>query len=251
MPYSLTLGRLFDIRVAVHVSWFVVFAVLTWAIDTSLDIVVPHVLGVLVSAACVLVLFASVTAHEFAHALVARRCGVRTLCITLFIFGGVATLETEPRTPRSESAIALAGPLMSALLAGLGFAAVALVERMGTESTHAAVVWEICVYLARANLALAIFNLLPAFPMDGGRVVRAILWALRRDHARATATASLVGCGLGVTAMVASATAFGVQQDWQFGWTAFVGAFITYNSWTSYRNARHDVRAQRAIATSA
>jgi Zn-dependent protease len=251
MTYTLTLGRLFDIRVDVHASWLVVFALVTWSVGTSLPYPLPTPLGFAVAALCSVLLGMSLIAHEFAHALTARRYGVRTLGVTLFLFGGVATLEAEPPTPASEFAIAIAGPLLSAVVAAFAYVAMLAVERLAPDGTAARALWTIFACMAVANAVVACFNLVPAFPMDGGRVVRALLWFLRKDQARATATASAVSCGLGVTGIVASAAALGVGHSWEFAWTAFLAGFIAYNGWTSYRAALRTVRARGGAALTA
>ncbi len=238
MAHAFSLGRLFDIRVGVHASWFIVFALATWSIASGLTINVPRTLGVVLAATCALGLFASVLAHEFAHALVARRYELRTESITLFLFGGVATLECEPRTARAEVAIALAGPIASAVLAVVAYAFAVAIDRFGGSGTVAAVTWTFCCYIAAANAALTLFNLFPAYPMDGGRVLRACVWGMSGDRARATAMASLLGCAIGVMGIAASATAYAVDAAWLFGWTALLAGFVTYNSWTSYRRVR-------------
>jgi Zn-dependent protease len=176
---------------------------------------------------------------------------VRTLGITLFLFGGVATLEAEPPTPASETAIAFAGPLLSAVVAAFGYVSTLVVEHVMRDGVATRALWTIFACTAVANAVVACFNLVPAFPMDGGRVVRALLWFVRKDQARATATASAVSCGLGVTGVVASATALGVGHSWEFAWTAFLAGFIAYNGWTNYRTALRAVRARRGTALTA
>ena len=116
MVGTYSLGRLFRIRVGFHVSWILLFAFVTWTIASSLT-GLTEIVAATMAATCAVLLFASVVMHEFAHALVARYFGVQTQGITLFIFGGIATLESEPPTPRAEVAIALAGPIFSGLVA--------------------------------------------------------------------------------------------------------------------------------------
>src|ERR1700716_639420 len=125
---TLTLGRLFDIRVGVHVSWLAVYAFMSIALARGLT-TLPRGEAYAFGAACALVLFASVVAHELAHALVARRFGVRTNAITLFLFGGVATLEEEPASPKADALIAVAGPAMSAVIAAVAFVVLLALDR--------------------------------------------------------------------------------------------------------------------------
>src|SRR5271154_1279147 len=189
MSQTLTIGRLFDIRVGVHISWVFVYLFMTLSIADAIGNV-WHGMALADGALCALALFASVVAHEFAHALVARRFGVRTRAITLFLFGGVATLEREPPTPRAEFAIALAGPAMSALLAGLAFGAFSTAAALSSGELRENL-GMFFAYVTIANGVLAVFNLLPAYPMDGGRVLRAALWQLRGSRDAATMTAAL------------------------------------------------------------
>ena len=137
-------------------------------------------------------LFASLVLHELSHSLVARRFGLNTRGITLFIFGGIAELEDEPPSPRAEFLIAIAGPIASFALAA-GFLVVQRVAAVGAPDPVVAVAG----YLALINFVLAVFNLVPGFPLDGGRVLRAVLWARRGDYAWATRVAARAGSSVG------------------------------------------------------
>src|SRR5579872_1658653 len=194
MVGTYSLGKIFRIRVGLHVSWIVLFLFVVWAIASSLS-ELRHPLAFGLATVCALLLFTSVVVHEFAHALVARRFGVQTRGITLFIFGGVATLENEPPTPRAEAAIAIAGPLMSGLVALVCYGLMLTVDRIGTGPVAVAFSLTLA-YIAVANAVLALFNLVPAFPMDGGRVLRALFWMRTRDQRAATIAAALVGVTL-------------------------------------------------------
>ncbi|MFN2460193.1 MAG: site-2 protease family protein [Candidatus Velthaea sp.] len=229
------MGRLFDIRVGVHVSWIAVYAFMTVTIARAFA-EVPREVAYGLGAACALALFASVVVHEFAHALTARRYGLTTRAITLFLFGGVATLDEEPQSPRAEVAIALAGPIASAVLAAAAFAALVPLERFGS-GPLAAPLATLVAYLAAANGVLAAFNLIPAFPMDGGRVLRAVLWRRRKDRSSATVTAALAGVVF--AAALAGAGLFAVARlhSWEFVWYGFVGVFLLRQGWVQYRDA--------------
>ncbi|GAC1407689.1 MAG: hypothetical protein NVSMB64_14830 [Candidatus Velthaea sp.] len=247
MRHTFSVGRICNIRVGVHVSWLAVFAFMTLSIAGSIQ-GLSYVFALGLAAVCALTLFASVVAHEFAHALVARRFGVNTLGITLFLFGGVATLESEPPSPRAETFIALAGPAASGVLAGIAFLAVMLLERTASEFWTAAL-GDVVAYLAMANAALAIFNLIPAFPMDGGRVLRAAVWSARKSHASATAVAALTGVVFAGGLLAAGVGLALWQQNWQFGWYVLLGAFIGKQSWSHYREARLVARLERVRVT--
>jgi Zn-dependent protease len=236
MVGTYSIGRLFRIRVGFHISWIALFVFVTWTIAASLTEMTPLIAATL-AAVCALTLFASVITHEFAHALVARRFGVQTRGITLFIFGGVATLENEPPTPRAEVAIALAGPLASAILALAFYGAMLVVDRLGELPILLGLALA-CAYVAVANAVLAVFNLVPAFPMDGGRVLRAVLWMRTRDHRAATIAAALLGVTLAVCCVVASLVMLGSTRAWPYAWYAILAGFIAWSGWTHLRAAR-------------
>jgi len=236
MVSTYSLGRLFRIRVGLHISWVLLFAFVTWTLAQAFSDLTPLVAAAL-AALCAMLLFASVVVHEFAHALVARRFDVQTQGITLFIFGGVATLENEPPTPRAEVAIALAGPVVSGAIALAAAGAMAVCDRFDATPLGAGAAIGFA-YVAVANAVLAVFNLIPAFPMDGGRVLRALLWMRTRDRRAATIAAALVGVTLAVCAVVASLVMLGSTHAWPYAWYATLGGFIAWSGWTHLRTAR-------------
>jgi Zn-dependent protease len=243
MRQTVSLGRLFDIRVGVHVSWFLVYAFTTASLaSTIVDVGRPAAIGL--AAVCAAFLFVSVVAHEFAHALVARRFGIRTRAITLFLFGGVALLENEPATPWADVVIALAGPAMSALLGALAFGLLALVERVTSGSVGHALSL-LVAYLALANGVLALFNLIPAFPMDGGRVVRAAIWRARRSRAAATGAASILGLVLASAVIIAGVVSLVTTHRWQAVWYVLIGMFLARQGWVQLHDSRYVERLER------
>jgi Zn-dependent protease/CBS domain-containing protein len=187
---GIRVGRLFGIEVALHPSWFLVLAFFTFSLATGFfpaaypgwDAAATWAIASLAT----LLLFASVLAHEFGHSLVARSQGIPVRNITLFILGGVAQLEREPDSPGREAWMAVAGPLVSVVIGGASLAAAYAVP--GPEQLVA-----LLAYLGVMNLALVVFNLLPGFPLDGGRVLRALLWRISHDHVKATRQAAAVG----------------------------------------------------------
>ncbi len=221
---TLTLGRLFDIRVGVHVSWLAVYAFMSIALARGLG-TLPSGAAYAFGAACALVLFASVVAHEFAHALVARRFGIRTRAITLFLFGGVATLEEEPSSPKADAVVALAGPALSAALALIAFALLFAIDRFVPGRVGTAL-GSLGTYITLANAVLAVFNLIPAYPMDGGRVLRAYLWHRWRDHAAATNAAARVGIVFALLLVAAGVFLAAGTHDLVYGWYVVLGAFL-------------------------
>jgi len=226
------IGRIAGIDILIHPSWLLVFALLTWSLSEGLfleenpdwDPAAGWAAGVATS----LLFFSSILLHELSHSLVARRHGLDVRSITLFIFGGVSALKDEPKRPADELQIALVGPLTSFVLAALF--AVAGVALWNTAVDSAA------FYLALINALLGIFNLLPGFPLDGGRVLRATLWARSGSHLGATRTAAQVGGGIafllmgtGVLIAIAGAFLTGI-------WFVVIGWFLRSQADASYRD---------------
>jgi Zn-dependent protease len=234
---TFVLGRLFDIRVGVHVSWLAVYAFMTFALARAVGMLAQpeaYAFGAL----CALALFASVVAHELAHALVARRFGVRTSAITLFLFGGVATLEREPGSPKADALIALAGPAMSGVLAVLALAVLVALDRFAPDGAVRDALGLLGTYVMLANSVLAVFNLLPAYPMDGGRVLRALLWRRGRDHEAATNAASRVGIVFALLFVAAGVLVVAATHDPTYGWYVILGAFLLRQGWSQERATR-------------
>jgi Zn-dependent protease/predicted transcriptional regulator len=174
-------------------------------------------------------LFVCVLAHEIGHSLVARSSGIRVEGITLFVFGGVSSLRDEAPTAETELAVALAGPLVSVAIAVICW--VLYVALPGAPEQ----VTSLLFYLAFINSLLVVFNLIPGFPLDGGRVLRAILWKIFGNIYRATAIAATVGKAVGLAMIVAGV--FGVLLTWQLGplWLALIGLFLRYAAQTGYQ----------------
>jgi Zn-dependent protease/CBS domain-containing protein len=197
MREHIRLGRIAGVAVGINWSVLVVFALITFGLATGrfpvrfpgLDTVAYVVAGL----AAGVVFFLSLLAHEVSHAVVARRNGVEVEGITLWLFGGVARLQGEPSTPRADLQIAGVGPLVSLILAGVFGALAAGLSALNLPG----LVVDAFVWLAVINLMLAVFNLIPAAPLDGGRILRAILWQRRGDRTRAAITASRAGRGFG------------------------------------------------------
>ena len=232
----MTLGRVFDIRVGVHASWLVVYVLLTVALANELG-AEPRPAALAFGTLTALALFASVVAHEFAHALVARRYGVKTSGITLFLFGGVATLENEPPTPRADAAIAIAGPALSGLLACAFFGAAFAIGHAFPGLGHGDAV-RLASYVAIANGVLAVFNAIPAYPMDGGRVLRGLLWHRFRDPLAATTIAARVGMGFALAFIAAAVLTAAATQDAFYLWYLLLGTFLLHQGWSSERTTR-------------
>lgn len=206
----------FDIKL--DPSWFLIAALITWTLSgqyfpATIPDQAPATYLVLAIIA-MLGFFGSLLLHELSHSVVARRYGVRIRGITLFLFGGVAELENEPPSAKAELWIALAGPAMSLCLS-IGFAVLAGLFLALSEAPALPTVFG---YLATVNMIIAVFNLVPAFPLDGGRVLRAFLWHRHGDVLRATRTAAQSG------------TVFGYALSMMGVLTLFQGA-VTAGMW--------------------
>ncbi|HET8786572.1 MAG TPA: site-2 protease family protein [Candidatus Limnocylindrales bacterium] len=223
MAGSLRLFRVAGIDVAIHASWLVIFALVTWSLATAYfpnavrDATTTQVwiLGVIAS----LLLFASVLVHELAHSIVAKSRGIDVHSITLFIFGGVSNLTGEAKRPSVEFLIAIVGPLTSFLIAAISYGVVVVAD-------DSRMVVAVASYLALINLVLGLFNLVPGFPLDGGRVLRSIIWRATGDQQRATRIA--VGVGQAVAWLLIVFGFWRVLIGDLFGglWTIAIGWFL-------------------------
>lgn len=225
MSGSFRLGKIRGIDLYVNLSWLIILVLLTWSLanDWFAQIFPGWTSEAywLIASISAFLLFLCVLAHEMAHAYIASKHGLRVKSITLFIFGGIAELEREPEHPATELRIALTGPAASLLLAGLAFL-LALPLR-ATNSAELAVL----DYLVVSNLVLALLNLLPGFPLDGGRVLRALLWHRSGDFARATSITSLIGQGCGILFILIGIVIFFVGDFFDGLWLVFIGWFLS------------------------
>jgi Zn-dependent protease len=191
MPGSLRIGRIAGIDIYIHVSWLIIIVLLTWSLATGWFAVLypgwSTITYWVVSLIAALLLFLAVLVHELAHSVVARARGLPVKNITLYIFGGVSNLEQEPQTPGVEFQMAFVGPLTSLLIGGVAYL---LLLALGKNTSPLAA---ILGYLAVMNVLLGIFNLIPGFPLDGGRVLRSIVWKLSGSLRTGTRVTTIVG----------------------------------------------------------
>jgi Zn-dependent protease len=232
MSGSFRLGKVFGINIQLHYSWFLIFAIITYSLalgfrDEGEALWIPVVKGVVTS----LFLFASVVFHELAHSVVAIKNGIPVRSITLFFLGGVAQIAREAARPKTEFMMAIAGPLSSLLLAGM-FGLIWYLVWGGVEQAVVNPVF----WLAWINLALALFNLVPGFPLDGGRILRAILWHRTGNYKRSSRVASRVGQGV---AFLLIAVGIGSVIAYMFdeGFNPFNGIWIAFIGWFLHRAA--------------
>jgi Zn-dependent protease len=239
MGKSLRLGRIFGIPVEINVTWVIIFLLLTYLLVNRFDassLRWPATQQWAVAVVTVVLFFLSVLAHELSHSLVALSRGIRVLGITLFIFGGVSHLEREPERPSEEFLVAVVGPLTSLALA-VAATGVLLGLNSGNWPWNARVgspVEMVAVLLAWGNLSVGIFNLLPGFPLDGGRVLRAAVWAGSGSFVTATKVAARCGQGVGLL-MIAGGIIFAIRGNLVDGiWAMVIGAFLLSVATGSY-----------------
>src|SRR5258708_6489775 len=228
------LFNLMGFEVRLHSSWLILAALVAWSLAggffPSRFPGYPPVDYWWMAIASVAGLLFSIVLHEFAHSYVARRQGIPMHGITLFIFGGVAEMKDEPPSAKAEFLMAIAGPLTSFMIAGLSFAIAPGLVAAGLPGFAA-----VFSYLAWINTILGVFNLVPAFPLDGGRVLRAAIWAIKGDIVSSTRIASWCGSAFGIFLMVMGAwNAF--QGNLVGGMGSFlIGMFFHNGSQMSYR----------------
>jgi Zn-dependent protease/predicted transcriptional regulator len=233
---GIQIARVFGIPILVHFSWVVVFALIAWTLatgyfpehDPNLPVTSYWARGLVAS----LLFFVSILLHELGHSYVAMRSGLVIRSITLFIFGGVAQLDSDPKDGRTEFRMAAAGPLVSLALAAVFYAAASLPFVGG--ATRA-----VSRYLSFINVVVAVFNLVPAFPLDGGRLMRGLLWR-RLGRVKATRVAATAGTLFayfliltGALSLLRGASVGGV-------WQILIGWFLKEAALNAYRQVRLD-----------
>lgn len=232
MPGSLRLGKIAGIDIYAHLSWFIILVLLTWSLaddwfvqafpgwDTTTYWVVAFISALL--------LFVCVLAHELAHALVAQTSGLTVRKITLFIFGGIAHIEEEVKRPGVEFRVAIAGPIASLLLAVVAFLLALPLQGSGASAEA------VLDYLAVSNLVLGAFNLLPGFPLDGGRVLRSIVWKVTGNFKKSTRVTSSVGQVFAYLFILLGIVEFFTGNFFNGLWTVFIGWFLLSAAQTAY-----------------
>ncbi|MCC5635289.1 site-2 protease family protein [Nostoc sp. CHAB 5844] len=234
MNGTIRVGNLFGIPFYIHPSWFLVFGLVTWSYSSGLLAQFPQLSGglaLLLGLMTALLLFASVVAHELGHSFVALRQGIDVKSITLFIFGGLANLEKESKTPAGAFWIAIAGPLVSLLLCGI-------VTAIGVTTPVSGPLAAILGVLASVNLALALFNLIPGLPLDGGNILKALVWKITGNPYKGVTFASRVGQIFGWVAIASGILPlifFGSAANF---WNLLIGFFLLQNAGNAAQFAR-------------
>ncbi len=269
MRNSLKVGRVFGVDIYVDWSWLFIFFLITWDLGTTFMLLQPTwgigriwVIAILAA----LLFFVSVLIHELAHSLVAKAQGIPVRSITLFLFGGVSNIQREPTSPAAEFLIAIVGPITSFViavvllfLAGINVAPIDTMTGTAKIIASLSPLVMLLLWLGSTNLLLAIFNLLPAFPLDGGRVLRSILWAVSGNLRLATRWASAIGQVIAWLLIFAGIMmVFGVYIP-ILGtglvnglWVAFIGWFLYSAAIESYKqlvihDILHDVPVARVM----
>jgi Zn-dependent protease/predicted transcriptional regulator len=215
------IGRVLGIPIYIDFSWIIIFSLITYMLSQQFTKEHPQwstpehwALGILTS----LLFFGSVLFHELSHSVVAQRYRLKVISITLFIFGGLARISREPSKAMEEFNIAIAGPISSAILSGLFFLITLVFP-------YNQMLGALASYLWQTNLALAVFNLLPGFPLDGGRIFRAIVWGATKDFSKATRVAGASGKLIAYT-LIAIGLWSAFNGRWGGIWTGLVGWFL-------------------------
>jgi Zn-dependent protease len=242
MDANIKLGRILGIPVGLNVSWFIIFLLLTFSLSTQyfpdsypgLSVIWTTALGLVTT----ILFLGSVLAHELGHAMIAIRNQIPVRGITLFMFGGVAQIGREPQTPGAEFRIAIAGPAVSFGLAGLFGLLYLLDQNIPYLSAPSR-------YLMQINFMLGLFNLIPGFPLDGGRVLRAAIWRLTNSYDKATRAASISGqvvafgfIGFGIFQVFTGSFINGL-------WMGFIGWFLL----NAASGAYSQLKVQRALSS--
>jgi Zn-dependent protease/CBS domain-containing protein len=231
---SLVLGAIRGIPIRIHFTWLIIFGLLSWSLASGyfpqrypdLPIAAYWIKGIIAA----LFLFGSVLVHELMHALMAQNLRVPIAGITLFALGGVSEMKQEPPSPSAEFKIAIVGPLASLALAGMFWLIWRALEREGPDPSFAA----IALYLVGLNTVVAVFNLLPAFPLDGGRVLRSIIWAITKNLQKATYLATRVGRVFAYILISVGAVSLFAGAGFQGIWMALIGFFLLQGAQASY-----------------
>ncbi len=253
---SLRIGKLLGVPISIDISWLVIFALIVYTLavgyfpqaNPSFTPAMNWLAGIIAG----LMLFASVILHELMHSYVAKKNGIGIGGITLFIFGGVSRMRDEPRTPEAELKMAIAGPATSFALAAV-FWGIAIA---GGSRLLGPLGYQIALYLAFINLMLGVFNMLPGFPLDGGRVLRAILWGSLNNLDRATRYASYVGQAFAYLFIFAGFAGMLLLRGFFLSglWLVFIGWFLNNAAQQSYqqialRRALSGVDVHRVMST--
>jgi len=236
MTAQVKLGRIAGISIGLHYSWFLIALLIALSLAQHFRTVAPAWSGAIVWTAAVvtgLLFFAALLLHELAHSLVAKSRGLRVRAITLFALGGVSQIESEASNAKSEFSIAIAGPVTS-LAIGLVLLGIAWLTGWKPGTEPATPVVSVLVWLGYINIMLAVFNMIPGYPLDGGRVLRAVIWWVTGNANRSTRLAARVGQVVAFLFILTGLYRFFIGANFGGLWLAFIGWFLLDASRSSY-----------------
>jgi Zn-dependent protease len=234
MNGNIRVGSLFGIPFYVNPSWFAILALVTWSYGNGLAEQFPTLAGaspLLLGLVTALLMFGSVLAHELGHSFVAIKQGIKVDSITLFIFGGLASLEKESETPAAAFWVAIAGPAVSLLL-------FSILTAIGLTTNITGPLAAITAVLAAINLSLGLFNLIPGLPLDGGNILKAIVWKITGNQYKGVKIASIVGQGFGWVAILSGLVPLLLFGSFDNIWNLLIGSFLLQNAGRSAQFAR-------------
>jgi Zn-dependent protease/CBS domain-containing protein len=247
MNGNIRVGSLFGIPFYVNPSWFLVLGLVTWEYGNGLAAEFPNLPDgspLLLGLITALLLFSSVLAHELGHSFVALSQGIDVKSITLFLFGGLASLEKESDTPANAFWVAIAGPAVSLLLFGLLTTLIFTTNITGPLAAIAGV-------LATVNLSLGLFNLIPGLPLDGGNILKAIVWKVTGNPYKGVQIASIVGQAFGWIAIASGVIPLVLYGRFDNVWNVLIGSFLLQNAGKSAQFARVQERLTGLTAADA
>jgi Zn-dependent protease len=234
MNGNIRVGSLFGIPFYVNPSWFLVLGLVTWSYGDGLAAQFPNLPGaspLILGLITALSLFGSVLAHELGHSFVAIKQGIKVESITLFLFGGLASLEKESDTPAAAFWVAIAGPAVSLLLCGI-------LTAIGLTTHITGPLAAITAVLAAINLSLGLFNLIPGLPLDGGNILKAIVWKVTGNPYKGVKIASIVGQAFGWVAIASGLLPLVLYGSFDNIWNLLIGSFLLQNAGKSAQFAR-------------
>lgn len=236
MKSTITFGRIFGVETGLHFSWLLIALLITMSLSDHFHSIHPEWgVGVIWATSLVTaaLFFVTLLAHELSHALVARTRGIKTKAITLFALGGVAQIEGEPGDASGEFWIGIIGPITSAVI-GAGLLGIALALGWDASKPAGTPVIGMLVWLGYINVGLAVFNMVPGFPLDGGRILHAVIWWITKQKERSTQLAARVGQVIAVGFIVIGVLRFFNGEGFGGLWIAFIGWFLLQAAGASY-----------------
>jgi Zn-dependent protease len=244
---SIQLARIFGIRIGVDISWFFVLFLIIYSLTSYYEDVAPASNAFVLATVSALLFFLSILLHELGHAVVAIRNGIPILGIDLWMFGGVAKLERDTDSPGVEFRVAVAGPIVTLAIAALCFVIGTLIsspeqviEGSTFDTSVGSAATAVLGYLMTINVIVLLFNLIPGFPLDGGRIARAIAWKITGDRTKATRFAAFLGRGAGYLMVAGGLVILAMGETITGIWLAVIGVFLA--------QAARSAQAQAAFA---